>query len=570
MALSYAQRATRYAQAVVDGKVKTGSLARAACERHLADLERSKADAYPYEFNAKKGNRICEFAERMVHIKGEWAKVPRGTLPFIKLEDWQCFLLACTFGWVRKSDKLRRFRELYAEIPRKNSKSTMGAIVGLFMLVADDEAGAEVFAGATSIEQANAVFKPAWLMVHNNPEFKAHFGLELGGTPTNPGPIVQLSSGSRFAPIIGKPGDGDSPSCAIIDEYHEHVTSVMYDAMKTGMGSRSQPLRVVITTAGVDTSGPCYDKHLDAEKLLKGTMADDALFSVIYAADPEQEWQDFEGTWIPANPNYGVSLFEDYLRAQLRDALQKPSQQNINRTKHTNTWLTAGVAWMNMAIWAKRKNESLELSQFVGKRCWLGADLASKIDIASLAYIFEAPWGWAFFCKHYLPEDTIELPENEHYRKWRDDPKGWLTQTDGARTDLKRIEDDIRDASKEFSVQSLAFDQKEANYLISNIQEWASFECIDVPQSPAQMSEPMKEMEAKIYAGEIQHCGDPILTWMMGNVVKKQGRSGGPIKSYYPTKQSDKNKIDGVVAGIMALRCAMLKSTEPQFQAFVV
>lgn len=556
----------------MSGKLKAPELVLAACKRHLKDLEDSKDPDYPYVFKEAKGDHICEFAEKMVHIKGKWAKIVRGQLPTIVLEDWQCFSLAVPFGWVHKDGPnkgLRRFHEIYEEIPRKNSKSTLGAIIGLYMAFADGEPGAEVFAGATSVDQANAVFKPAWLMVNNNPEFKEHFGLDLGGTSKNPGPITQMSSGSIFKTIIGQPGDGDSPHCSIIDEYHEHKTSVMYDAMKTGMGSRQQPMRVIITTAGVDTSGPCYDKHLEAEKVLDGTLEVDDMFTIIFAAPKEADWEDIN-VWINANPNYGVSVFEDYLATQLRDALQKPSQQNINRTKHLNQWMSAGAAWMNMKIWDDCKDETMHMESFAKMRCWLGADLASKIDIASLAFIIEAPWGYAYFCKHYLPEDTIEKPENQHYRKWRDDEHGWLTQTDGARTDLKRIEDDIRDASKMFSVQSLAFDQKESNYLITNIQEWASFDCFDVPQAPAHMSEPMKEMEAIIYSKTIRHCGDPILTWMMGNVVKKQGRGGGPIKSYYPTKQSDKNKIDGIVAGIMALSRAMTAPKPKKFQMLFV
>ncbi len=556
--VSYAARANRYAKAVRDGKISAGKLVVEACNRHLDDCELSKSKDYPYEFNVRKANLICEFAERMVHIKGKWATPEkRHELPLIRLEDWQCFVLGVPFGWIRRSDKLRRFRELYAEISRKNSKSTMGAIIGLYMAFADRENGAEVFSGATSMEQACAVFRPAWLMVKKNPEFQKHFGLELGGTENNPTTIYQLSTGSRFVPIIGKPGDGDSPHCAVIDEYHEHVTPIMYDAMKTGMGSRAQPMRVVITTAGVDTSGPCYDKHIEALKVLDGSIPNDELFTAIYSVDETDSWSDFS-VWPKANPNYQVSVFEDYLRSQYRDALQSPSQQNIILTKNLNKWMNAGVAWMNMAIWEQRSDPSLYLESFAGMRCWLGMDLASKIDIASLAFIFKTDWGIAFFCKHYLPEDTIELPSNQHYRKWRDDPRAWLTQTDGARTDLKRIEDDIRDAAKMFSVQSLAFDQKESNYLISNVQEWASFECIDVPQGPAHMSEPMKEMEAAIYAGTLKHNGDPVLTWMMGNVVKKAGRGGGPVKYYYPTKQNDKNKIDGVVAGIIALSRAML------------
>lgn len=554
MAVSFIARANRYAREVRDGKVSAGKLVRSACIRHLNDLEKAKSTGYPYRFDPKAVNKICEFAENMVHIKGKWANAPKGELPLIKLEDWQCFLLAVPFGWIRKSDGMRRFREIYEEIPRKNSKSTMGAIIGLYMAFDDGERGAEVFAGATSMDQSYAVFRPAWLMVRNNPDFRAHFGLELAGTEQNPGTIYQPMTGSYFKPIIGKPGDGDSPHCAIIDEYHEHATPVMYDAMKTGMGARSQPMRVIITTAGTDTSGPCYDKHLDAIKVLNGTYENEEMFACIYGLDEKDDWKDFE-VWRKANPNYGVSVFPDYLRGQLRDALQKPHEQNSILTKNTNQWMSAGKAWMNMALWDRQKDESLDLSQFSNREVFLGLDLANKIDIASLAYIFRIDRKVYFFAKHYLPEETIELPHNAHYRKWRD--LGWLTQTDGARTDFRRIESDIKDAARMFAVQSLAFDQREAAYLIQSIQDWCSFDCIEVTQGPQQMSEPMKELEAIVYSGDLKHQGDPVLSWMMGNVVKKQGHGSGPVKYYYPTKDRDQNKIDGVVAGIMALGEAM-------------
>jgi phage terminase large subunit-like protein len=445
----------------------------------------------------------------------------------------------------------------------------MGSIIGLFMAFDDGEKGAEVFAGATSMEQAYAVFRPAWLMVKNNPEFAEHFGLQLGGTEANPGNIYQPSTGSFFKPIIGKPGDGDSPHCAIVDEYHEHQTPVMYDAMKTGMGARSQPMRVIITTAGVDTSGPCYDKHLEAVKVLDGTLDNPELFTLIFGIDvgtddenPGDDWADFE-SWKKANPNYGVSVFEDYLRGQLRDALQRPSQQNINRTKHLGEWMNAGVAWMNMAFWSKCRDESVQLPSFAKRECWLAFDLANKIDIASVAFIFRHEGGFAFFAKHYLCEATIELPQNSHYRKWRE--MGWLIQTDGARTDFRVIEDDIKAAADLFAVQSLAFDPREASYLVSSIEKWASFECVEITQGPQMMSEPMKEMEAQIYAGTLKHCGDPVLTWMMGNVVKKEARGGGEVKYYYPTKQNNANKIDGAVAGIMAIGLAMSHQGNDQF-----
>jgi phage terminase large subunit-like protein len=554
---SYGARATEYARGVVSGKYPAGQLLRAACQRHLDDLERSKSDEFPYAFNPRgkagklpPAESICQFAENMLHVKGEWAGKT------IVLEDWQCFLFAVAFGWVRKSGGMRRFRELYWEICRKNAKSTMGAIIGLYMTFVDGEAGADVLAGATSEVQAYFVFKPAWLMVKKNPEFAQRFEIRLSGTENNPGNIYSEKSGSSFRVIIGKPGDGDNPHCAIIDEYHEHSSSDQYDAMKTGMGARRQPLRAIITTAGTDTSGPCYDKHLEAKQVLEGAIENEEFFPVVYGIDAEDDYRDFE-VWRKANPNMGVSVKEDYLRGLQRDAIQKPSETNAILTKNLNKWMSSGVAWMNMMKWAACARPTLTLEAMRKKRCWLGLDLASKIDIADLAYLFELEPGlFALFARHYLPSETIELPHNAHYRKWRD--QGLIIETDGARTDFIRIEADIRDAQSQFAVQSLSFDPREANYLISNVQEWASFDCVEITQGPQQMSEPMKEMEGHVYSQKLLHPDDPVLNWMMGNVVKKLGRTGGAVKYYYPTKERDANKIDGIVAGIMALSRAML------------
>lgn len=567
--ISFGDRATQYAKDVVAGVVPGANLLHLACQRHLDDLARSQDKAYPYVFNPKpkKGwppsEAICKFAENMVHVKGEWA----GTK--IRLENWQCFLLGVAFGWLRRADGLRRFREIYWEICRKNSKSTMGAIIGDYMAFLDGEPGAEVLAGATSTEQAMFVFKPAWQMVKKNPDFAGRFNILLGGTEANPGNIYTLeNSGCTFRVIIGRPGDGDNPHCAVIDEYHEHTTSDQYDAMKTGMGARRQPLRAIITTAGIDTSGPCYDKHLEAVKILQGTIENDEVFPVIYGIDEEDDWKNFE-VWKKANPNMGVSVREDYLRSQLKDAMVIASQTNAILTKNLNRWMSAGSAWMNMAKWSGCARPALTFESCRKLRCWLGLDLASKIDIASLAFIFELPGNEVgFLCRHYLPEDTVELPHNAHYRKWREE--GWLTVTDGARTDFLRIEADIEDATKQFSVQELGYDPREANYIIKNVEEWASFKCIEINQGPQLMSEPMKEMEAMVYSNQIVHRDDPVLNWMMANVVKKQGRTGGAVKYYYPTKDRDQNKIDGVVAGIMGLSRKLVKTPEPKYQAFFV
>lgn len=546
--LSYAERATKYAQDVAKGRVRAGLGVRLACARHLADLERQKDASWPYAWEPEKGNRICRFAENMVHIKGKWA----GQL--IRLEDWQCFVLAVPFGWARKSDGLRRFREVYGEIPRKNGKSMLGAIVGLYLSFADSEPGAEVYSGATTLEQALEVFRPAWMMVDKNPEFRGHFGLELGGTSKNPGPIYCMKDGSRFAPVVGQPGDGASPHGAIVDEYHEHPTPDLYDTMKTGMGARLQPMMVVITTAGVDTSAPCFEHRGRVLDVLKGTVTNEELFGIIFGVDEKDDWKDFD-VWRKANPNLGVSVFEDYLRGQHRDALQSASKQNILLTKHLNKWMNAGRAWMNMTKWEACARPGMRLEDFRGRRAWVSLDLASKVDIAAAVAVIEDGDGWAMLCKAYLPEATVELPHNAHYRAWQ--AQGFLTVTDGARTDFQRIEDDLREWSEVLAVQELPFDPREASYLIQQIQTWASFECVEVPQAPAHMSEPMKELEGLVAAGKLAHPDDPVFNWMMGNVVLKQARGGGPVKYFYPAKEREAAKIDGPVALIMALKRAL-------------
>ena len=283
----HTNRANKYARDVVNGKIPACLYIIQACKRHLVDLESSKKSRFPYVYDPVKGEKICNFVEKMPHIKGKWV----GTT--IKLQPWQEFILTSLFGWVRKKDGFRRFKELYAEIPRKNSKSTIGAGIGNYMFTADGEPAAEVFSGATSLDQAMEVFRPAWKMSKKTPPYLRKFGIELGGTDKNPGAMYSMETDSRFEPVVGKPGDGASPHCAIVDEYHEHDNDHMFDCFATGMGAREQPLLAAITTAGTNTEGPCYNKRAQAVKMLSGKEDNPELFAVIYTIDKEYDWTDF-------------------------------------------------------------------------------------------------------------------------------------------------------------------------------------------------------------------------------------------------------------------------------------
>lgn len=572
--MSYSEVAKKYCEDIKSGVIPSGNYVKLACIRHLNDLEKSKDEAYPYRYEEKLAHKRCAFSEKFPHVKGKW------TGKKLKLEPHQVFIQCCIWGWVKKKNGKRRFSTAYIEEPRKNGKSFDAATAGLYMLAADGESGAEIYSGASTEKQALEVFRPAWLMAHKSEDFREHYGISLSGTPKNPTSIYQLSDMSRFEPVVGNPGDGASPHCAIIDEYHEHRTSDQVDTMETGMGSREQPLLFVITTAGTDTSSPCYDLHLRAIKVLEGTIEDDAMFAIIYGIDPEDDYKDFE-VWKKANPNYGISIEPDYLYRKYTETMTNASKQNINLCKHLNVWTNAGVAWMNMAKWAACANKSLNIEDFKGRPCYAAIDLATKTDLCALRLLFEGEertvtrkifnaetdedeekevtvCDFIVFGRYYLPEETVKLAGNDHFDKWVKEK--WITQTPGARTDFFYIENDLKKINKVHPITVLSFDQREATYLINNVMQWLGPDrCLEINQSPALMSEPMKELEAQIYDKTLQHNDDPVMNWMMGNVIKKQGRGGGPIKTYYPTKASDKDKIDGPVCDIMNVARAMLK-----------
>ena len=217
--------ANRYARAVVAGTKPANKWVRLACQRHLDDLKKSKARAYPFRFDAEQAERVSRFIELLPHTKGKWAASGER----LKLEPWQCFKTVCLFGWLRKSDGYRRFSKALILEPRKNGKSAWAAAIGLYMLAFDGEHGAEVYSGATNERQAWEVFRPARIMALRSPQLCSAVGLTV-----NASNLHVLGTESRFEPIVGRPGDGSSPHCAIHDEYHEHDTDDQVSSMEIG------------------------------------------------------------------------------------------------------------------------------------------------------------------------------------------------------------------------------------------------------------------------------------------------------------------------------------------------
>ncbi len=552
-------RALAYARAVVTGKVLACQWVRLAGQRHLDDLKRARAKDWPFRFDADRAERACRFAELFPHVKGHWA-IPQPGKPLahrIHLEDWQCFLLCLLFGWVEKAKPgLRRFRAGYIEVPRKNGKSVLAAAIGLLAFAADGEYGAEVYSGATTEKQAWEVFRPAKQMAERSPDFLEAFGVQV-----NASNLVIPGTGCRFEPIIGKPGDGASPSLAIADEYHEHADSTQYDTMVTGMGARRQPMMLTITTAGENMEGPCYALHERVQRMLKGTEPDDRLFGIIYTIDEGDDWTT-EAALRKANPNYDVSVSGEFLQRQQANARAQSRDQNIFKTKHLNVWVTARAAWLNMEWWHRGRDTALQLADFEGSPCWIGLDLASKIDLAAKVRVFQRTIDGAAhfyaFGDYYVPEATAQEPRNRHYQGWVQD--GWLVATDGEAIDQERIKADLLADARRFEVREAGFDQWGATKLIQELQA-EGLPVVEIPQNVKHLSEPMKQLEAALKAGRFHHDGNPCLAWMMGNVTVKPDAN----ENIFPRKERPENKIDGAVALIMAFGRAVLAPAEPDW-----
>lgn len=545
-----------YCRQVLTGERPACKWERLAVQRHVDDLARQNTEGFPYVFDVEKACRVINFGQLFPHVKGKWAR-GTGLANRIRLEPWQKFNFACIFGWVHATTRLRRFRIVFLIVPRKNAKSVKASIIGLYMLVEDGEYGAEVYCGATSEKQAWEVFRPAKKMVEKKPSYRRRYGVSVHakrlecdsvGRDGN-GRIVAMPDGSRFEPVIGKPGDGASPSCAILDEVHEHQDDTLYDTMLTGMGAREQPLLVMITTAGSNIAGPCYATQQEVQRVLEGEQNDE-LYGMIYTIDdPETEWMTDTGI-IKANPNAGVSVGIDYLRARVEDAKRSPRKRSIVLTKHFNVWVTAKNAWLNMLYWNKAADHSLAPDDFEGETCGLGLDLSEVDDLTAAVKAFrrevDGEDHYYFFGRYYTTEAKVE--DHDHYDGWVQG--GHLVECDGETIDYTEVEEHIEEDAEIFSIPRVFYDPTGAAHLAQRLQQGQhEIEPVKVAQNYTNFTAPMREFERLLKAGRIHHDGNPCLAWMMGNVVAKETDDG---KMMRPVKENRESKIDGAVALLLA------------------
>ena len=561
----YARRATQYCKDVLSGRISACKQVHQACQRHLDDLERAKADAFEYFFDDVAGGEVCSFIECFPHVKGQWA---RSSEP-IHLEDWQVFIVCSLFGWLRKDTKTRRFTEARIIVPRKNGKTALAAGIALWLFVADGEPGSEVYCGASNEKQANEVFSPASRMARRARYFKEHYSITIGKKS-----MFVLDEGSKFEIVIGNPGDGPSPHAFVHDEFHEQPTFAQYETAKTGMMARQQPLQLVISTAGVNPESPCRELQRDLEKVLDGTIVNDRLFGIVYTVnDPHRLVRGPDGTKVPywttreavveANPNFGVSVIPANILADQRQAVQSANRQNGFLIKHLDIWVNARLAWMPEEAWRRCIDASMRIEDFLHDSCYEGFDLGARVDLTSRCRLFvrelEGQRHYYAFSVHYVPLDRANDGEHQHYERWV--KQGHMVGHPGPEILLGRVQKEVEQDLAKLNHACLAFDPHQAMQMQQELkQKLGEKKVLDVPQRWMYLDPAMKEVEAAVLGGRFHHTGDPVLAWAIGNVVVKPDAND----NIFPRKEDGRiNKIDPASALFNAMYPA-LSATPPR------
>lgn len=550
MTNKYVQAAQRYVRDVASGAVPVCKWTRLAVDRQQQDLLRPVSDEWPYVFDAERAAMPCEFLELLPHIKGKWAR--EGKL--LHLEDWQCFIITTVFGWVHHATGLRRYREGYIEVPRKNAKSTLSSGLALYMLTADGEHGAEVYSVATTRDQARIVFDDSKAMADRTQGLRVYLGVAVMQHS-----ITVSHAASKYTPLAaeGSTLDGLNVHFAVIDELHAHKTRAVYDVIDTARGAREQSLLWNITTAGTDRSGICYERRTHVVKVLDGVLDDPAIFGIIYSIDEADDPFD-PLNWAKANPNYGRSVLEDDMVAAARKAEAMPSALSNFLTKRLNVWVHGESAWMDMRAWDRCAQHGLSIADVPqGAPVWIGLDLAQKKDFAAMVAVFQTEGVWHVCARLYLNELAVQESGNAHLGGWA--RQGYVQVTDGDITDFDVVADDLRAICRNHNVQEVAFDPALSMYFATKLVE-EGLPMVEITQRALFFTPPLIQVENLVLERKLRHDANPVMGWMVSNLVVKVSKFN---ELRAPTKERPENKIDGPIAMLMALGRA-LAMAEPE------
>jgi phage terminase large subunit-like protein len=502
---------------------------------------------------AKAQEAVDFFRDHLTHTKGVWAGTAFAPLPWQEQR-----IIRPLFGTLDQTatalpdgTQPRLYRTAYVEVPRKNGKSEMAAGIALKCLFGDGEPGGEVYGAALDRDQASIVFNVAAAMVRSSPVLSKRAKI-LDATKRI---IVTkgISAGSVYRAIPGDAGGswGFNASAIIFDELHVQPNRELWDALTTSTGARAQPLIFGITTAGIyDPNAICWELHEYSLQVASGAIEDPTWLSVVYGTTPEDDWTDRK-VWARVNPSLNATIKEETLAREVAAALRRPAYANTVKRLHLNLWTSQTTAWINMVEWAANAGRFSE-KDLRGRPCYGALDLASSNDLAAFLLCFpplvkDEPYH--FVCRFWLPEE--DLAERSHrdraaYMLWAE--RGLISLTPGNRIKQSFIEAEIARCALQFDIQEIAYDRWGAIFAADNLEE-AGFDMVQFGQGFAAFASPTKEWDALIGDRRLLHGNHPVLSWMAGNVMVDQDAYG----NLRPNKKASKSKIDGIVAGIMAL-----------------
>lgn len=519
---------TEYAEAVVRGEYVVGRLVRLACERHLRDLETGSLRGL--KFDEDEAQYAIDYFPILKLPDGAGAGGGFELLP------WQKFVVGSLFGW-KGPDGRRRFHYALVEVARANGKSPLAGGIGMFMLTADGEQGAQVYSAATTRDQAKIVFNDGVHMAE-----KSALWPRLTKTVNN---LAYMANNSFFRPLAADSSkmDGLRVHGALVDELHEHPNGEVLAKLRTGMKS-TQPLLFMITTAGYDRHSVCYEEHEHATKVLEGLIENDAYFAYVACPDPDDEWTD-ESCWPKANPSLGRTVRLDTLREECELAKQIPGQQNAFKRLRLNIWTEQDVRWLDMALWDQNCEEPVIEK---AKPCFVGLDLSTTTDLSALEIYWPHNGSWEHH--YFVPQDNIlKRAERDRvpYPLWVE--QGYLHATEGNVVDYGHIREVLNTLVDDgYNIQEIAFDPWNATSLVTDLVS-DGFTCVPVRQGFASLSAPTKEFEKQLLAKGYKIGRNPVTRWAASNVTVEQDPSGN-IK---PSKAKSTERIDPIVAMVIAV-----------------
>ena len=535
-----------YAQSVVSGAVPAGKYHRLACARHLRDREKEGVEGFPFRFDYALAERFFRFAEQLKHYKGEWAGQS------ITLQPYQRFRLGSAFGWVHRETGLRRFRTSYHEIPRKNGKSLEAAVVMLYLSFFDREPGAEGYCIATKRDQAKLVFRDCQQLVRSS-GLKERIAIQVAN-------LHRDDTASKLEPLGADHDstDGLNPHAVCADELHAYKDRGLLDVMETATGARRQPHFFKITTAGDDPVSPGGDEHDYACKLLDGVLQDETYFAFIAHADPEDDWTD-ERTWAKANPNWNVSIKPDDMRSLAAKAQGIPSAAATFQQKRLNLWVNATAPCLSVDGWRTGQTQ-WTIEDMQHEPCYVGFDLASKLDLMALVFVFPPTVGrgtWRLLPFVWTPEETLRdraHRDRAPYDVWVE--QGHLLTCPGSILDPDAVREVLNQHRNLFDIEKVGFDPWHADQLVSRLLSedgWSDQQVLAVPQTFQGLSSAEAKFQAEVLAGNVDAGGSPLMSWCAANVV---AQTDGKENLLF-TKKRSRGRIDPIKAATTATSLAL-------------